>query len=58
MIERMKYSDTILVLGFVQFVEALDFFLPQSFYPMYITSLGGTVASVGIFISAFTLSSA
>ena len=58
MIDRSKYSDTILVLGFVQFVEALAFFLPQSFYPMYITSLGGTVASVGIFISAFTLSSA
>jgi len=58
MINRRKYSDTILVLGFVQFVEALAFFLPQSFYPMYITSLGATVASVGIFISAFTLSSA
>lgn len=54
----MKYSNTILILGFVQFVEALAFFLPQSFYPMYITSLGATVASVGIFISAFTLSSA
>ena len=58
MIDRRKYSDTILVLGFVQFVESLAFFLPQSFYPMYITSLGATVASVGIFISAFTLSSA
>jgi MFS family permease len=58
MINRTKYSDTILILGFVQFVEALAFFLPQSFYPMYITSLGATVASVGIFISAFTLSSA
>jgi len=42
----------------VQFVEALAFFLPQSFYPMYITSLGATVASVGVFISAFTLASA
>jgi MFS family permease len=55
---RTVYSDTILVLGIVQFVEALAFFLPQSFYPMYITSLGATVASVGVFISAFTLSSA
>lgn len=58
MINRSKYSDTIIILGIVQFVEALAFFLPQSFYPMYITSLGATVASVGIFISAFTLSSA
>ena len=58
LINRTKYSDTILILGLVQFVEALAFFLPQSFYPMYITSLGATVASVGIFISAFTLSSA
>jgi DHA1 family multidrug resistance protein-like MFS transporter len=58
MVDRVKYSDTILILGFVQFVESLAFFLPQSFYPMYITSLGATVASVGIFISAFTLSSA
>jgi len=58
LIDRSKYSDTVLILGFVQFVEALAFFLPQSFYPMYITSLGSTVASVGIFISAFTLSSA
>jgi len=49
------YSDTVLVLGVVQFVEALAFFLPQSYFPMYITSLGATVASVGIFISAFTL---
>ena len=46
------------MLGVVQFVEALAFFLPQSFYPMYITSLGATVASVGVFISAFTLASA
>jgi MFS family permease len=58
MINRIRYSDTILILGLVQFVEALAFFLPQSFYPMYITSLGATVASVGVFISAFTLSSA
>ena len=58
MINREKYSDTIIVLGTVQFVEALAFFLPQSFYPMYITSLGATVASVGVFISAFTLASA
>ncbi len=58
MINREKYSDTIIVLGVVQFVEALAFFLPQSFYPMYITSLGATVASVGVFISAFTLASA
>ncbi|MBD3171199.1 MFS transporter [Candidatus Bathyarchaeota archaeon] len=58
MINRTKYSDTILSLGVVQFVEALAFFLPQSFYPMYITSLGATVASVGVFISAFTLASA
>jgi DHA1 family multidrug resistance protein-like MFS transporter len=58
LINRIKYSDTILIIGFVQFVEALAFFLPQSFYPMYITSLGATVASVGVFISAFTLSSA
>jgi DHA1 family multidrug resistance protein-like MFS transporter len=57
-INRRLYSDTILILGVVQFVEALAFFLPQSFYPMYITSLGATVASVGVFISAFTLSSA
>jgi len=57
-INRKVYSNTILVLGVVQFVEALAFFLPQSFYPMYITSLGATVASVGVFISAFTLSSA
>lgn len=57
-INREVYSDTILVLGVVQFVEALAFFLPQSFYPMYITSLGATVASVGVFISAFTLASA
>ncbi|MBN2336688.1 MFS transporter [Candidatus Bathyarchaeota archaeon] len=57
-VNREKYSDTIIVLGVVQFIEALAFFLPQSFYPMYITSLGGTVASVGLFISAFTLSSA
>ena len=57
-IDREVYSDTLLVLGVVQFVEALAFFLPQSFYPMYITSLGATVASVGVFISAFTLSSA
>jgi len=58
MIDSTKYSDTVLTLGVVQFVEALAFFLPQSFYPMYITSLGATVASVGVFISAFTLSSA
>ena len=57
-VNRKTYSDTILVLGVVQFIEALAFFLPQSFYPMYITSLGGTVASVGLFISTFTLSSA
>ena len=57
-IDRKVYSDTLLVLGLVQFVEALAFFLPQSYYPMYITSLGATVASVGVFISAFTLSSA
>jgi MFS family permease len=57
-INREVYSDTIVVLGVVQFVEALAFFLPQSYYPMYITSLGATVASVGVFISAFTLASA
>jgi len=57
-VNREIYTDTILVLGAVQFVEALAFFLPQSFYPMYITSLGATVASVGVFISAFTLASA
>lgn len=56
MINRKIYSNTVLILGVVQFVEALAFFLPQSFFPMYITSLGATVASVGIFISAFTLS--
>jgi len=55
---RKIYSSTILVLGVVQFVEALAFFLPQSYFPMYITSLGASVASVGIFISAFTLASA
>ena len=57
-VRREIYTDTVLVLGAVQFVEALAFFLPQSFYPMYITSLGATVASVGVFISAFTLASA
>jgi len=57
-VNREIYTDTILVLGAVQFVEALAFFLPQSFYPMYITSLGATVASVGVFISSFTLASA
>jgi MFS family permease len=58
MVKREIYTDIILVLGAVQFVEALAFFLPQSFYPMYITSLGASVASVGVFISAFTLASA
>ena len=58
MITRKIYSSTVLVLGIVQFVEALAFFLPQSYFPMYITSLGASVASVGIFISAFTLASA
>ena len=57
-LNRKIYSNTILVLGVVQFVETLAFFLPQSYYPMYITSLGATVASVGVFISAFTLASA
>jgi MFS family permease len=52
---REIYSDTVLILGVVQFVEALAFFLPQSFFPMYVTSLGASVASVGIFISTFTL---
>jgi len=55
---RKIYSSTVFVLGLVQFVEALAFFLPQSYFPMYITSLGASVASVGIFISAFTLASA
>jgi MFS family permease len=58
LITRKIYSSTVLVLGGVQFVEALAFFLPQSFFPLYITSLGASVASVGIFISAFTLASA
>jgi MFS family permease len=57
-LNREIYSDTILVLGVVQFVEALAFFLPQSFFPMYIKSLGASIASVGVFISAFTLASA
>lgn len=55
---RNKYSSTVLVLGVVQFVEALAFFLPQSYFPMYITSLGASIASVGVFVSAFTLASA
>jgi DHA1 family multidrug resistance protein-like MFS transporter len=55
---RTIYSSTVLVLGIVQFVEALAFFLPQSYFPLYITSLGASVASVGIFVSAFTLASA
>jgi MFS family permease len=57
-VTRKIYSSTVLVLGVVQFVEALAFFLPQSYFPMYITSLGASVASVGIFVSAFTLASA
>jgi len=57
-LNREIYSDTIIVLGVVQFVEALAFFLPQSFFPMYITSLGASIASIGVFISAFTLASA
>lgn len=58
MVTRKIYSSTVLVLGIVQFVEGLAFFLPQSYFPMYITSLGASVASVGIFVSAFTLASA
>jgi MFS family permease len=57
-VTRKIYSSTVLVLGIVQFVEALAFFLPQSYFPMYITSLGASIASVGIFVSAFTLASA
>jgi DHA1 family multidrug resistance protein-like MFS transporter len=56
-VTRKVYSSTVLVLGVVQFIEALAFFLPQAYFPMYITSLGASVASVGIFVSAFTLSS-
>jgi MFS family permease len=56
-VTRKIYSSTVLVLGIVQFVEALAFFLPQAYFPRYITSLGASVASVGIFVSAFTLSS-
>jgi len=55
-VTKKIYSSTVLVLGIVQFVEALAFFLPQSYFPMYITSLGASVASVGIFVSAFSLS--
>jgi len=56
-VTKKIYSSTVLVLGIVQFIEALAFFLPQAYFPMYITSLGASVASVGIFVSAFTLSS-
>lgn len=57
-VTKKMYSSTILVLGVVQFIEALAFFLPQAYFPMYVASLGASVASVGIFVSAFTLSSA
>jgi MFS family permease len=56
-VTKKMYSSTVLVLGVVQFIEALAFFLPQAYFPMYVTSLGASVASVGIFVSAFTLSS-
>jgi len=52
------YSDTVLVLGAIQLIEAVAFGIPLSYFPNYVVGLGATVASVGLFTSSFMLASA
>ena len=57
--QRTKlYSRGVLVLGAVQLIESIAFALPMSYFPNYVIGLGASVASLGLFISSFMVSSA
>lgn len=58
MAEKKIYSGPILVLALVQLVESVAIGIPASYFPNYITNLGATVASIGLFTSSFMLASA
>lgn len=58
MLKARLYSGTVLVLGAVQLIESIATALPLSYFPNYVTELGATVASVGLFTSSFMLASA
>ncbi|MDH5200213.1 MAG: MFS transporter, partial [Candidatus Bathyarchaeota archaeon] len=58
MLKSKLYSKGVLVLGAVQLVESIAFALPMSYFPNYVIGLGASVASLGLFISSFMVSSA
>jgi len=58
MLKSKLYSRGILVLGAVQLIGSIAFALPMSYFPNYVISLGASVASLGLFISSFMVSSA
>jgi DHA1 family multidrug resistance protein-like MFS transporter len=47
-----------LVLGVNQLIETIAFGIPYSYFPRFALSLGGSVASIGLFTSSFMLMSA
>lgn len=47
-----------MVLGVNQLIETIAFGIPYSYFPRFALSLGGSVASIGLFTSSFMLMSA
>jgi MFS family permease len=58
MLRSKLYSRSVIVLGAIQLIESIAFALPMSYFPNYVISLGASVASLGLFISSFMVSSA
>jgi len=52
------YSSAVLILGAIQLIQSVAFFIPMSYFPNYVVGLGASVASIGLFTSSFMLASA
>lgn len=52
------YSGTVLTLASIQLIESVAVGLPLSYFPQYVLGLGGTIASIGLFTSTFSLAAA
>lgn len=51
--KKSLYTRPIIILGLNQLVATLAFQLPYSYFPQYAISLGASVASIGIFTTAY-----
>jgi len=51
--DKRALSGTVLILALVMLIESLATGIPISYFPKYATSLGASVASLGVFMSSF-----